>query len=83
MADLSQKLNEVIDRLDGRTVGIYDDVCRKHDIDWLIAQAEKVEQCEEVMWYCVEDLEGNAIPKVDSAVRRMKKALKLFESTNK
>lgn len=70
-----ERFTEVKDRINGRTVGIYDDVCRKHDIDWLIAQAEKVEQFEDVMWNCIEDLEGNAIPKVDSAVRRMKKAL--------
>lgn len=41
METTANKLNEIKDRINGKTVGIYDDVCRKHDIEWLIGQAEE------------------------------------------
>lgn len=36
----SKKMTEIKDRVYGRTVGIYDDVCRQHDVDWLIKKVE-------------------------------------------
>lgn len=38
------KLNEIKDRVSGKTVGIYDGVCQKHDVEWLIKEAEETEQ---------------------------------------
>jgi hypothetical protein len=40
----SNKLDEIKDRVSGKSVGIYDGVCQKHDRDWLITQAEKLDK---------------------------------------
>lgn len=41
---MDNKFNEIKDRLNGKGVGIYDDVCRHHDIQWLTKQMSALDK---------------------------------------